>query len=178
MRIRTRSRALGIGIVLTVGLLATAAGAIVASGAGEVTANPGFAPNATDAVNPTIGASARAHVVVNGGRGGQALVTFHVDGLPAGRSFAAHLHRDSCATAFGGPHYQAPDPAHPVAANADPDHEVWLDFTANDEGRAQTLAIVPFEVLSGARAVVIHQGDHTPPGGVAGQRLACLDIEI
>jgi superoxide dismutase, Cu-Zn family len=157
---------------------AAAGGAIVANAAGSLTPNPGFVANATDLVNPTIGADARVHLVVNRGAGGQTLVSLHVDGLPAGRSFGAHLHRDSCSAAFGGPHYQAPDPTHPVAANADADHEVWLDFTANAAGRGRALAVVPFEVQRGARAVVIHQGDHTMVGGTAGQRLACIDVDI
>ena len=116
--------------------------------------------------------------VVNDGEGGQTLVSLEVDGLPAGRSFGAHLHRDSCSSAFGGPHYQAPDPANPVPANADADHEVWLDFTTNAAGRGRALARVPFEVQPGARAVVIHQGEHTMAGGTAGQRLACIDVGI
>jgi len=181
MRIRTA--ALWAGAALAIGLLATtttagAAGADVSGARGAFAPNPAFMPNALDAVNPTIGAQGRVHVVVNQGHGRQTRVTLHVEGLPPGRSFGAHLHRDPCSSAFGGPHYQAPDPAIPVAGNADPDHEVWLDFTANTSGRGHAHASVPFKVAGGARSVVIHQGDHTLPGGTAGQRLACLDVEL
>jgi Cu-Zn family superoxide dismutase len=183
MRAGTWRRAGWVGAVLAIGGVAgmapaVADGATVASAAGSLTPNPAFVANATDSVNPTLGADARVHIVVNRGAGGQTLVNLHVDGLPAGRSFGAHLHRDSCAAGFGGPHYQAPDPAVPVAANADADHEVWLDFTTNAAGRAQAHAVVPFEVQSGSRAVVIHQGEHTMVGGTAGQRLACINVSI
>lgn len=180
---RVRRAAILASATLTIGLVATTAtaganGADVSRARGAFTTNSAFAPNAVDAVNPTIGAEGQVHVVVNAGRGGQTLVSLNVEGLQPGRSFGAHLHRDPCSSAFGGPHYQAPDPANPVAGNADSDHEIWLDFTANAGGRGEASAKVPFEVASGARSVVIHQGEHTLPGGTAGQRLACLDIEL
>ena len=181
MRTRTKTGALGAGVALAVGVLVAAmapAGAGVSIGGGPFTANPGFVANEADATNPAIGAEGQVHVVVNGGQDGQALVTLHVEGLPSGRSFGSHLHRDTCASAFGGPHYQAPDPANPVAANADAHHEVWLDFTTNAAGRGRSQTVVPFEVLSGSRSVVIHQNAHTAVGGTAGQRLACLDIAV
>ena len=181
MRVRIRNgMAVAAGATLAIGLLASmaSAGANVAIADGSFTANPGFVADATDATNPAIGASGRVHLVVNGGEGGKSIVTLHVTGLPANRSFASHLHRDSCATAFGGPHYQAPDPANPVAANADADHEVWLDFATNASGRGSSNAAVSFQVLSGFRSVIVHQGAHTLTGGTAGQRLACLDFGI
>ena len=180
MRRRMRMTAIGAGATLAIGLLASmaSAGATVAIADGPFTANPGFVANATDATNPAIGATGRVHLVVNGGNGGKSIVTLHVDGLPSNRSFASHLHRDRCATAFGGPHYQAPDPAHPVAANADADHELWLDFATNATGRGHSKAAVSFQVLSGFRSVIVHQGDHTLVGGTAGQRLACLDLAV
>ena len=181
MRARIRTgMAVTAGATLAIGLLASiaSAGANVAIADGPLVANPGFVANAIDATNPAIGASAQVHLVVNGGNGGKSIVTLHVEGLPANRSFASHLHRDSCATAFGGPHYQAPDPAAPVPANADADHEVWLDFATNDAGHGSSEAAVSFEVLAGFRSVIVHQGDHTLVGGTAGQRLACLDLTV
>ena len=180
MRSRIRMAAIGVGGTLLVGLLASmaGAGANVALASGPLTPNPAFAANTIDATNPTIGATAQVHLVVNGGDGGKSIVTLHVDGLPSDRSFAAHLHRDSCAAAFGGPHYQAPDPANPVTTNADADHEVWLDFATNSSGHGASKAAVTFEVLSGFRSVIVHQGDHTLAGGTAGQRLACLDFAV
>jgi Cu-Zn family superoxide dismutase len=180
MRTRMGIAAIGVGGTLLIGLLASVASADanVALAAGPLTPNPAFAASTIDATNPTIGATGQVHLVVNGGDGGKSIVTLHVDGLPADRSFAAHLHRDSCATAFGGPHYQAPDPANPVTANADADHEVWLDFTTNSAGRGASKAAVSFQVLSGFRSVIVHQGDHTLVGGTAGMRLACLDLGV
>jgi Cu-Zn family superoxide dismutase len=169
-----------VGITLTIGALASiaAAGANVAIADGPLLANPAFVANTIDATNPASGATGSVHLVVNGGLDGKSIVALHVAGLPADRSFAAHLHRDSCASAFGGPHYQAPDPAAPVVANADADHEVWLDFSTNESGRGSSDAQVAFQVLSGYRSVIVHQGDHTLPGGTAGQRLACLDLTV
>ena len=168
----------GILVALLIGVPAgTAAGANganVAKASGALLPNPGFAPNAIDSVNPTIGGEARVHLVV--GADGRTLVTLHVKGLPAARSFAAHLHRDPCSTSFGGPHYQSPTGT--PAAFATPLNEVWLDFTTNAAGNGRSLAVVPFEVLSGARSVIIHQGDNTPPGGIAGQRLACINVSV
>jgi Cu-Zn family superoxide dismutase len=148
------------------------AGAAKASG--TFTANPAFVPSSALPVNPTIGAE--GHIHVTDANAGRTIVSLHVEGLPANRSFAAHLHRDPCSSAFGGPHYQAPTGT--PAGLADPDHEVWLDFTTNAAGNAHTNVVVPFDILPGARSVVIHQEPHTGTGGAAGQRLACLDVTI
>jgi Cu-Zn family superoxide dismutase len=169
--------AVAAGLLAFGALPASAQGAHVAEASGPFTPNPGFVANATDpSVNPAIGAEGRVHLVV--GADGRTIATLHVSGLPAGRSFASHLHRDPCSTSFGGPHYQAPTGT--PAGNADPDHEVWLDFTTNAAGNARSHAVVPFEVSPGARSVVIHQGDATGPGGVVvpSQRLACLDVTV
>jgi Cu-Zn family superoxide dismutase len=180
VRSRTRLVAMCVGVTLTIGALASvaSAGANVAIADGALTPNPAFVANATDATNPAIGAVGRVHLVVNDGGEGKSIVTLRVEGLPANRSFAAHLHRDSCSAAFGGPHYQAPDPSTPVAAHADADHEIWLDFTTNASGRGSSDSRVTFQVLSGFRSVIVHQGDHTLVGGTAGQRLACLDLTV
>ena len=152
------------------------ANANVGGGAGPFTANPAFAPSVADPTNPAAGA--QGLVIVVSVPAHRTLVLLVVKGLPAGRSFGAHVHRDSCSSAFGGPHYQAPDPTTPTTANADENHEVWLDFTTNPAGNSRSLAVAPFEILPGARSVVIHQADHTATGGTAGQRLACLDIAV
>jgi hypothetical protein len=168
--------AVAAGLLAFGAIPASAEGARVASASGPFTPNPGFVANATDAVNPAIGAEGDVHVVV--GANGRTIVTLHVEGLPTSRSFAAHLHRDACSAAFGGPHYQAPSGT--PAGNADAEHEVWLDISTNAAGNARSQAVVPFEVAPGARSVVIHQGDATGPGGVVApsQRLVCLDVTI
>ena len=180
VRTRTARRCSFIGTLAVAALLATpipaGAAANVGGGAGTFTGNPAFAPTADDPTNPAIGAQGGVLVVT--GPADRTLVLLVLRGLPGGRSFGAHVHRDPCSTSFGGPHYQAPDPMNPTPANADESHEVWLDFTTNPAGHARSLAVVPFEVLPGARSVIIHQGDHTMSGGAAGQRLACLDINV
>jgi Cu-Zn family superoxide dismutase len=167
-------------VVGTTGLIAIGAapanadGAISGRASGTFTSNPDFVPTETDPLNPTIGAEGSVQLVA--GAAGRTIVSLHLQGMPADRSFGAHLHRDRCAAAFGGPHYQAPTGT--PAGNADPQHEIWLDVTTNAAGNAQSHAEVPFEVQRGARSVVIHQGEHTLPGGGAGQRLACLDLSV
>src|SRR5258705_9540651 len=105
MRTRMRMTGIGVGATLLIGALAStaSAGASVALASGALTPNPGFVANAIDATNPAIGASGSVHLVVNGGGDGKSIVTLHGEGLPASRSFASHLHRDSCASAVGGP---------------------------------------------------------------------------
>jgi Cu-Zn family superoxide dismutase len=189
MRNGTRGRARLLGATVVTGALAIG-GAVCAAGvagagsagvaraAGVVTPNPNFVANAQDAINPAVGADAHAHIVVNSATDGRSIMTLHIAGLPASRSFGAHLHRDPCDAGFGGPHYQAPDPATPTPGNADAAHEMWLDFTTNSAGIGRTHVDVPFAVIAGARSVVVHQGAMTLPGGGAGQRLACLDVDL
>ena len=168
----------GVVVTLLIGVQAASAagpeGADVASASGALIPNPDFRPNTTDLVNPAIGGEARVHLVV--GADGRTLVTLHVKGLPASRSFAAHLHGDACTPSFGGPHYQAPSGS--PAGQANREHEIWLDFTTNAAGNGRSLALVPFEVHTGARSVVIHQAAQTGSDGTAGQRLACINVTV
>src|SRR5438067_4220627 len=65
MRAATRGRAALIGATLAIGVIAGtvpagADGAVVATAAASVTPNPAFVANATDAVNPTLGAGAES----------------------------------------------------------------------------------------------------------------------
>ena len=131
------------------------ANANVGGGAGRFTGNPAFAPSVADATN------AQGVVIVVSVPAHRTLVLLLVRGLPAGRSFGAHVHRDSCSSAFGGPHYQAPDPTTPTTANADENHEVWLEASRPTRPGTRISAVAPFEILPGARSVVIHQADHT-----------------
>ena len=174
------TRRAALALAATTGLIAIgvapahAEGANPARASGTFVSNPGFVPTETEPVNPTIGAEGSVQLVT--GTPGRTIVNLHVKDMPADRSFGAHLHRDPCSAAFGGPHYQAPTGT--PAGYADPLHEVWLDFTTNAAGNGQSHVEVPFEVVPGARSVVIHQGEHTLPGGGAGQRLACLDVTV
>jgi Cu-Zn family superoxide dismutase len=85
-----------------------------------------------------------------------------------------------------GPHYQhTPDPAasaSPPAVNpsyANPDNEVWLDFTTDATGAATSTASHTWTFLDQPRSIVLHaERTKTTAGqaGTAGARLACLTL--
>jgi len=127
------------------------------------------------AAHPTDGVRSHLDVSV---RGNTTTVLLRLDGFSsadAGRRFGAHLHTGPCVAGNGaaaGPHYNN-DVINGVPAPAiGPDTEIWLDFEVRADGSAQARATVPFAVLPGDRAVVIH-AEETLPNGTAGPRLAC-----
>jgi hypothetical protein len=173
-----------LGLMIGAGV-ASAGQVTITVAAGELTPNPGFVGDPVDQVgpddptNPAIGAEGRVHLTigVGNGDGERTNATLQVSGLPGNRTFGAHLHRDTCAAAFGGPHYQHPTGTPAMGVTPSAENEVWLDITTNSSGRGSTAVNVPFSVLVGTRSVVVHQLP-TNGIGVAGQRLACLPIAI
>ena len=135
-------------------------------------------PYGNGAPNPAAGVTGKVLAVKTGS--GKTHVMLHVQGIAPRRTFGAHAHILPCAEMKGGGHYQnvpapAPTPAtDPQYANAD--NEIWLDFTTNPDGVGHAKATVQWQIRpGGARSVVIH--DHaTGTGGVAGARLACIDV--
>jgi Cu-Zn family superoxide dismutase len=112
-----------------------------------------------------------------------------VHGLRPNREYGAHAHKLPCGTAdplAAGPHFQyVPDPVQPSTdpAYANPDNEIWLDFTTDAEGDASARAVVEWQFPNAAgeraQSVIVH--DHhtaTPPGtaGTAGPRYGCLSV--
>jgi Cu-Zn family superoxide dismutase len=129
--------------------------------------------------NAATGVSAAVHETVTGN--GKTIVTLHLSGFgPAaeGQTFGAHAHVNPCGSAVGdaGPHY-----THPAAAPTLEDRELWLDFTVNPGGEAHAKATRDWTIVPttpapyGARSVIIHALP-TNPLGVAGTRLACIDV--
>lgn len=185
----TRRFLISAGIVALVGAMGVAAaaadGASVSIGSGSFIPNPAFVtgtavgPNGTtvvDATNPADGATGRVHVTVGIASGASTVATLHVDGLPANRTFGAHLHRDPCAAAGpGGPHYQHPGGT--PSSTATPENELWLDFTTNAAGQGRATTAVPFAEIVGARSIVVHQFPSNAVG-VAGQRMGCLPLTL
>lgn len=113
-------------------------------------------------------------------------VALAVTGLVPDRAYGAHLHTNPC-TAIpedAGPHYQNhKDPASPSTnpAYANPQNEVWLDFTASAAGDASSTAAHgwDFSATAPPRSLVLHaEHTHTAAGeaGKAGARVACLTI--
>jgi len=129
--------------------------------------------------NPATGVSAAVHETVTGS--GKTIVTLHLFGFgpgAEGRTFGAHAHVNPCGSVgtAAGPHY-----THPASAPTLEEREIWLDFTVNPGGEAHAKAtrdwtILPTQVAPyGARSVIIHALP-TSPAGVAGARLACIDV--
>ncbi|MEV6492531.1 hypothetical protein AB0M20_28510 [Actinoplanes sp. NPDC051633] len=72
-------------------------------------------------------------------------------------------------------------PSGPDPAYANPENEVWLDFTADREGAATATAVQEwaFDELTPPRSVIVHMTrTRTEPGlaGTAGERVACLTL--
>jgi Cu-Zn family superoxide dismutase len=112
--------------------------------------------------------------------GGKMRLVLSVTGLPPNRDFGSHLHKLACDNNKAGGHYQnmpfpdggsANDPTYANAAN-----EAWLDFTTDANGAGASQTIVNWVPRAGeAKAVVIHDMK-TADGGVAGAKLACINI--
>ncbi|MBB6118382.1 superoxide dismutase family protein [Nocardiopsis algeriensis] len=135
-----------------------------------------------------VGATADVQVRV---QDGSTYVQFTGTGLEGNRDFGAHVHTRPCGEdpEEAGPHYQ--DEADPAAgegtpstdpAYANPENEVWLDFTTGEDGNAFATATVPWEFREGEAASVVLHAEHTSTeegeAGSAGDRLACVSVEF
>lgn len=113
--------------------------------------------------------------------------TLIVSGLVPDREYGAHVHTQPCGEtgAAAGPHFQhEQDPVTPSVdpAYANPDNEIWLDFTTDRLGNALSTSKVAWHLGERRPAsVVIHEmHTHTAPGeaGSAGSRLACINVDF
>lgn len=136
-------------------------------------------PYGDGGANPTTGIQGTAVAVrTSGADGGAGIeVTLMVSGLPNNREFGSHLHKAECEMGMAGGHYQhvpAPDGGATNPMFANPDNEVWLDFTTGGTGTATSKATVDFvPPVGSAKAIIVHDRK-TGDGGVAGPKLACL----
>ena len=152
-------------------MVAVGGGVAVASGGSSRGAGPDYLYGASAFTN----ASAAVHVVNTGD--GSTHVTLHITGVDgsAGQTFGAHVHRNPCGPlgSDAGAHYQ-----HAGASGSLEDREVWLDFTVNPAGNAHSEAVRPWLLdESLPRSVIIHALPTAPDTGVAGARLACIDLD-
>ncbi len=170
--------------ILAMGVMASS---LVVGGATVAAAGPGvpkpvvYAAGAlkdlSAASNPTDGAKAK-FLATAGPTGTHAVLV--VKGLAptaVGSTFGAHVHVGSCvagAPLTAGPHYNSGPPGAP----ADPQHEIWLDFTVLPGGVGVAQTTVPFTIAPGAANSVVIHALPTPPGGNAGTRLACLPVQF
>jgi Cu-Zn family superoxide dismutase len=133
-------------------------------------------PYSNGTANSTDGGTAGVHAVAT--PSGKTIVTLHVEGLAPNREYGSHVHKLVCDDNKAGGHYQhVPSPTTPTdPAYANPENEVWLDFTTNAAGRGSAQAVVDFVIRTGdAKAVMVHD-HHTHSGGVAGAKLGCIDV--
>jgi Cu-Zn family superoxide dismutase len=94
-----------------------------------------------------------------------------VTGLAPDRFFGAHLNTGECGPSAVdvGPHYQhivSPDPLF-----ANPENEVWLDFTTDNQGLASSSSVHawPFDPARPPRSIIIDDGKPAA-------RLACVNV--
>ena len=161
---------------LAVGAIAAGVGALSAGAAGATRVDARGELIRYDGTIPA-GATARVHAVYP--PSGKTIVTLVVDGMPAGRTFGAHVHKSACGAtdpAASGGHYQH------IPGTVSIDEEIWLDVTTDANGHAETTAVVDWQFEKdldhpeGANAVVIHRDPTNATTGAAGPRLACLTV--
>lgn len=118
---------------------------------------------------------------------GGTTVVLAAHGLQPDREYGAHVHVNGCGPTgdAAGPHFQnEPDPVTPSTdpEYANPENEVWLDFTTDGIGSGHAVSSVGWQFGDRpAGSVVIHE-EHTShePGeaGAAGTRLACVNVDF
>jgi Cu-Zn family superoxide dismutase len=108
-------------------------------------------------------------------RDGRTEVRLMVSGLPADRTFGAHVHTAPCGTdplASGGHYQHSTDGSVPLAQR-----ELWLDVTTDARGRGTATTTVPWSFEPGtAGSVVVHADPTNPVTGAAGPRLTCTSV--
>jgi Cu-Zn family superoxide dismutase len=176
----------GLAAAAALVLAAPAIAENVSRASGELTRYPNQAITGSTAPE---GATARVQRVGTGD--GRTVVTLKVSGMERSAAYGAHAHVAACgepgtdtAGLAAGPHFQhAQDPVTPStdAAFANPQNEIWLDLTTNHAGNGHATSVVEwqFEPARRPKSVIIHEmhtltteGKH----GVAGKRVACIDV--
>lgn len=140
--------------------------------------------------NPLVPVGARVKVDSWYRPDGRMVVVLRASGLEEDYEYGAHAHNNPCGATGGlaGPHYQFNvDPVLPSvnAAYANPDNEIWLDFTTDDKGRGWAMAVQDWQPPADRRpgSVILHirhtaHGDGDGVPGSAGERLACLTVDF
>ncbi|MEV7283729.1 superoxide dismutase family protein [Streptomyces sp. NPDC093252] len=137
-------------------------------------APPGaLAPSAALTYDPElVPAGAWIEVAQSSAANGATTVKLRVRGMKPGHDYGVHVHRKPCGTdptAAGG-HYQHVPSDNPADAN--PDNEVWLDFTADRSGSGEARAHHAWNFRRGEASSVIV---HSQPGN-HGTRVGCFTV--
>jgi superoxide dismutase, Cu-Zn family len=119
---------------------------------------------------------------------GTTTVMLAVRSLEPQRQYGAHVHREACGERpeDAGPHFQySVDPVQPSVdpTYANPQNEIWLDFTTDGTGAgsAESTVAWAFPADRRPRSVVVHaMPTSTGPGeaGTAGGRAACVTVDF
>ncbi|WP_203217404.1 superoxide dismutase family protein [Nocardia arthritidis] len=132
-------------------------------------------------------AGSRARIEIDND-GQTTTATFTVSGLLPNRVYGTHAHTKACGAkpADSGFHYQnVEDPnakgkMSTDARYANPQNELWLDFTTDESGSATQVSNVDWVFRDGEPgSIVVHEKKtDTTDGkaGMAGARVACLSI--
>lgn len=183
--LRTITATAGLAAATALVVAAPAIADSVSRASGDVTRYPGQSP-AADAPE---GATARVQSVATSD--GRTIVTLHVKGFEPLTRYGAHAHTQPCGDPAtdpkglaAGPHFQHDvDPAPPSVdpAYANPENEIWLDFSTNPAGNGRAKSVVDWQFSPERRAksVIIHErqtSTETGKHGTAGKRVACLNV--
>jgi superoxide dismutase, Cu-Zn family len=135
---------------------------------------------------------ARATVTAAYDASARTTVVLEVEGLLPDTEYGAHVHVDGCGRTpdDAGPTFQNDVPARPELVHsrlyANRFNEIWLDLTTDEAGAGRKVATVRWQFAPWRRpgSVVLHE-HHTSTGegpgplaGVAGDAIACLDVEF
>jgi len=89
---------------------------------------------------------------------GQSIVTPIVHGLLPNHTYGAHAHVNACRStgAAAGGHVEQS-----ATGGANPENEIWLDFTTRDEGSGEAIAVhhCSFTGTQRPRSIVIHRDE-------------------
>lgn len=96
---------------------------------------------------------------------GYTSVRIEVTGLPAGGTFAAHVHAQACADDVGGGHYKIDDTVMEVVEA----NEIWPNVTVDMDGLGIGYARVNHYARVDARSIVIHEPMNA-------DKIACADL--
>ncbi|WP_069166085.1 hypothetical protein [Nocardia altamirensis] len=171
---------------LTPAVPANAYGPIIAEGTFKPWHDGAVAVTHDEKLAPA-GSHARVFI---GGYGDKTVAILTVTGLLPNRTYGSHAHVKSCGAkpADSGFHYQnvedpnAKDKMSMDAKYANPQNELWLDFTTDNRGNATQAATVEWSFRKGkAGSIVVHEKKtDTTDGsaGMAGARVACLSVPL
>ncbi|MEY9997849.1 Cu-Zn family superoxide dismutase [Streptomyces sp. V4I8] len=131
-----------------------------------------FIPSAAKTYNQDLVPAGSRIVVEQRSDRGSTEVTLRVRGVEPGYAYGAHVHQKPCGPypLDSGGHYQhrpSADPAH-----VDPGNEVWLNFTATEDGTGHARTRGSWSFRAGEAGSVVLHSDQSG----AGERLACFTV--